>query len=151
MLLAVSLFSTVACLLVISTFREKPKEDLWTIKSTQTDSENHELPLIDQMKLCWKCKKYVFTGLGTSGVIIHFYVFTTLVGQLVAPFGLTEQKFVVDIGVVVMFVGVFGGIVASHILTKYPEKMMMAAYTITLTSIATLAYFFIADRLADKD
>lgn len=32
------------------------------------------------MKICAKNKIFVFTGLGTSCVIFHMYVFTTLIG-----------------------------------------------------------------------
>ena len=53
-------------------------------------------------------------------------------------------------GVLVMATGVVGGVLASLILTRYPDKMTKAAYAVTILSIGTLAYFFVADRLADK-
>ena len=95
-------------------------------------------------------RAYIFTSLGTCGVILHMYVFTTLIGQLVAPYGLTEQDFVVQMGLFIFGFGVLGGIVFSIVLTWYPEKMMKAAYLTCITSILTLAFFFFADTRANK-
>ena len=77
------------------------------------------------------------------------YVFTTLVGQLVAPYGITEQKFVVDMGVIVFGIGILGGVLASLVLTCHPEKMVSAAFGIGVAAILTLVYFFVAARHAD--
>ena len=49
-----------------------------------------------------------------------------------------------------MFTGVLGGVLTSLVLTRYPAKMMVAAYAITIAAIATLGYFLVADKLADK-
>ena len=93
---------------------------------------------------------YLFTSLGTSGVIIHMYVFTTLIGQLVAPYGISEQSFVVDMGLFVFGFGILGGVLFSIVLTWYPEKMTLASYIICITSVLSLAFFFAADVKAVK-
>ena len=49
------------------------------------------------------------------------YVFTTLIGQLVAPYGLTEQKFTIDMGLFVYGFGICGGILFSIALTYHPS------------------------------
>ena len=95
-------------------------------------------------------KRYVLTGIGTCGVILYFYVFTTLIGQLVAPYGITEQEFVIEMGLFVFGFGIPGGIIFSIVLTKYPTHMMKAAFFIRIASIATLIMFFIATVNADK-
>jgi len=38
-----------------------------------------------------KNKEFIFTSLGSSSVMIHNFVFTTILGQLVAPYGITDQ------------------------------------------------------------
>jgi len=47
-------------------------------------------------------------------------------------------------GLVVYGPGILGGVLASVVLTRYPEKMMKAAYLVTVTSTLTLAFFFYA-------
>ena len=91
MLLAVSIFATVVAVLVLVSFREKPNANLYSVDLVDTESVIEPMPLMQQMKLCWRNNEYIFTSLGTSGVIIHMYVFTTLIGQLVIPYGITEQ------------------------------------------------------------
>jgi len=63
----------------------------------------------------------VFTSLGTCGIILHMYVFTTLIGQLVAPYGITEQEVVIDMGLCVYGFGILGGILCSIYLTWNPK------------------------------
>ena len=104
MLLAVACFATLIALLVVLTFREKPGAPLFSFKrdhsrsSTVGDAligdvgnvENRELGMMEQVKLCMGNKEYVLTGVGTCGIILYFYVFTTVIGQLVVPYGLTD-------------------------------------------------------------
>ena len=155
MLLAVSIFATVVAVLVLVSFRDKPNATLSMASSENfapggVISTSAPLPLMQQMKLCWHSKEYIFASLGTSGIIVHMYVFTTLVGQLVIPYGITEQKFVVDMGLVVFGVGILGGVLNSMVQTCYPGKLMTTAYVILLTTVLSLAFFNFADIQANK-
>ena len=95
-------------------------------------------------------KRFVFTSLGTCGIILFMYVFTTVIGQLVAPFGLTEQQFTINMGLCVYGWGILGGILFSVYLTWYPKHMMKSAFVVCIFSVLTLAYFFFADFRADE-
>jgi len=44
------------------------------------NAEMRELGMLDQLKICLCNSEYVLTGIGTSGIIIYFYLFTTVVG-----------------------------------------------------------------------
>ena len=92
----------------------------------------------------------MFTGLGTSGIIIFMYVITTIIGQLVIPYGITDQIFVTNMGLFVFAFGIFGGVIASLVLTRYPQKMMLAAYIIAFGSIASVIFFYMMNRRALK-
>ena len=46
--------------------------------------------------------------------------------------------------------GILGGITFSLILTKYAERMMLAAYIICLGCILSLGFFYIADAHVNK-
>ena len=46
--------------------------------------------------------------------------------------------------------GILGGITFSLILTKYTERMMLAAYIINLGCILSLGFFYIADAHVNK-
>lgn len=104
MLLAVACFATLISFLVVLTFREKPGAPLFSFHrehrraSTFGDAligdignaDYRELGMMEQIKICLNNKEYVLTGIGTCGVILYFYVFTTVIGQLVLPFGLSD-------------------------------------------------------------
>ena len=151
MLLFVSIVASVIALLVIFTFREKPNATLWSRQSALSNTASAgEMSLVEQLRLCWANKEYIFTGLGTSGIIIHMYVFTTVIGQFVAPYGITEQDFVIKMGLYVYGFGVLGGVLASFVLTCYPQKMKLAAYLVAILSTLALGAFFLSDTKANK-
>ena len=102
------------------------------------------------MKLCFANTGFILTGLGTSCVIIHMYVFTTLIGQLVAPYGIDDSQFIINMGLFVLGFGVLGGITFSIILMWYPKKMESAAYLVCIVTILTLGFFYFADKRADQ-
>ena len=78
------------------------------------------------------------------------YVFTTVLGQLVAPYGLTEQQFQMELGLAVYGFGILGGVLFSIYLTWNPRHMLKAAFIVCITSVMTLAYFYFANTRADK-
>jgi len=72
---------------------------------------------------------------------MHMYIFTTFIGQLVAPYGVTESDFVSKMGLYLYGFGIFGGILFSIVLTYFPKKMMTAAYILCVGSLVCLSYF----------
>ena len=76
--------------------------------------------MLDQIKICAKNCEFVLTGFATSGIIIYFYVLTTVIGQIVVPYGLTDQIFVIEMGLFVYCFGIPGGILFSIVLTYKP-------------------------------
>ena len=156
MMMASAIFATLVAICVVVSFRERPgaaifrpgagNEDLIAAE----DGATEQVSLLQQMKLCLRNKAYLFTSLGTCGVIMHMYVFTTVIGQLVGPYGINDQQFVTEMGLFVFGFGVLGGVVFSCILMRFPSKMMLAAYIICIASLLCLAYFFVEDRQADR-
>jgi len=102
------------------------------------------------MKLCLNNKAYILTSLGTCGVIMHMYVFTTVIGQLVGPFGIKDQTFITSMGLFVFGFGVLGGVIFSIILMRFPGKMMLAAYIICIASFLCLGAFYFEDKRSDR-
>jgi len=86
MMLASAIFSTVIMLGVILAFKERPGAAVFKSRSGSEDlivsesSAKQDLSLMVQMKLCMTNKAFVLVGLGNCGVIMHMYVFTTLIG-----------------------------------------------------------------------
>ena len=152
MMLASAIFATVIMILVWISFRErlgaavfKPKQGNSELIAAETAAKK-DLPMCQQMRLCALNKAYMFTSLGTSCIIIHMYVFTTLIGQLVLPFGITDVAFITEMGLFVYGFGIIGGVISSIVLMRYPEKMMFSAFLINIVSLLCLAFFFVADR-----
>lgn len=81
---------------------------------------------------------------------MHMYIFTTFIGQLVAPYGITESDFVSKMGLYLFGFGIVGGILFSVVLTVFPSKMMKANYVLNVASILSLGFFVFADINADK-
>ena len=106
MLLAVACFATLISILVLLTFREKAGSPLFVVTKGSNsrgssvsgdalmgnigNAEIREAGMMEQVKLCMVNKEYVLTGIGTCGIILYFYVFTTVIGQLVLPYGLDD-------------------------------------------------------------
>ena len=82
--------------------------------------EMREHGMFDQVKLCVRNCEFVLTGLSTSYIIIFFYVFSTVLGQLVYPYGLTDSSFTIEMGLFVYGFGIPGGVLFSLVLTWKP-------------------------------
>ena len=82
--------------------------------------EMKEIGMLDQVMLCAKNREFVLTGIGTSYIIIYFYVLTTVLGQIVYPYGLTDSSFTIKMGLFVYGFGIPGGILFSLVLTWKP-------------------------------
>ena len=157
MMLCLAIFSTVVTILIVFSYREAPDAPLFTCKRTkvqqtenQSTSEKKELGNLEQLKLCFTNSEFVFTSMGTSGVLTYINIFTTIQGQLVDPYGIHSDNFFTWLGVYVQGFGVVGGVVFSIPLAAYPGKMMASAYVSCIMSIVCLAYFYAADIAANK-
>ena len=83
MMLASAIFATVVTIAVIVSFRERPGVPICGTNESNnepSEAERPSLTLMEQLKVCMDNKAYIFTGIGTCGVILHMYVFTTLIG-----------------------------------------------------------------------
>ena len=105
--------------------------------------------LMLQLKTCLNNKEFVFTGIGTGGILIYNNVISTIFGQLLVPYGITNDKFVTKMGVYFTGIGIVDGLVFAAILTWLPKFMNKAAYVICIASIVVLGYFYYADIEAD--
>ena len=76
------------------------------------------------------------------------YVITTIIGQLVIPYGIDDQTFVTNMGLYLYAFGIFGGVLASLVLTRYPKKMMLAAYIIAFGTMASVIFFYMMNKRA---
>ena len=156
MMMASAIFATVVAVAVLVSFRERPGAAIFRPRAgaaeliAAEDGAQARVPLLKQMMLCLRNRAYLFTSLGTCGVIMHMYVFTTVIGQLVGPYGITDQTFVTQMGLFVFGFGVLGGVIFSLILMRFPAQMMLAAYIVCVASLACLAFFYVADRQADR-
>ena len=157
MMLCLAIFATVVTILIVLSYREAPDAPLFSCKSrkveerqNESSSEKKELGNLEQLKLCFSNSEFVFTSLGTSGVLTYINIFTTVQGQLVDPYGIHSDDFFTWLGVYVQGFGVVGGVVFSILLAAYPSKMMASAYISCIMSIVCLAYFYAADIAANK-
>ena len=95
-------------------------------------------------------KVYIFTGLTSSCMIIHLYVMMPNIGLLTAAYGISDTDFYSKLGIYMPLFGIVGGIFYSIILTRYSGKMMLGAFSVIIGSIASLAFFYYVDSLADR-
>ena len=82
--------------------------------------------------------------------MIHLYVLTTVVGQVPTAYGIADTVFLNKMGMYMEVFGIVGGILFSIVLTWYPGRLMMGAYTIIIGLIASLAFFLYVNTLADR-
>ena len=150
MMLASAIFSTVITLLVVFTSRDKPGVPMWSTKASQKKPSNNsfesEIPIKEQWRLCFNNKTFMFTAMSSCSVMIHMYLFTTIIGQLVYTNGLTDTAFVTTMGLYLQTAGIIGGIVFAMVLSRYPDKLYYGSYTITIGCLLSLAFFVIGDH-----
>ena len=103
-----------------------------------------------QLKLCLRNKEFLFTGMGTGGIIVFANVWSTVFSQLISPYGITNDEFFTTLGITSTSVGIFGGLAFAAVLTRYPKLMNSAASFICITTMIVLGYFYYADIIADK-
>ena len=65
-------------------------------------------------------------------------------GQVIYPYGFTDDTLVTKLGIYLQGFGIASGVLAALFLTKYPKFIEAAAYAIVITTIASLALFYIA-------
>lgn len=60
-------------------------------------------------------------------------------------YGISDDNFDTKMTVFNPSAGIIGGILYSLVLTKYPKKMMLGAYTINIGLIFSWAFFYYVD------
>ena len=161
MLITVAAIALTLTFLAILTFRERPgvpifgtKDKLKELEFTKKTDEGNQVaesvPLMEQFKRCVRNKIFVFTGLASNSMLIHLYLMTTVVGQLTAAYGISDTDFLNKMAMYMPAFGIVGGILYSIILTWYPGKMMLGAYSVNIGLIISLAFFYYVDSLANR-
>ena len=98
-----------------------------------------------QFKLCLRNKEFIFTGMGTGGIIVYANVWSTVFSQLISPYGITNDKFFTTLGITSTSVGIVGGFIFAAVLTKFPKLMNAAASVVCIATMVVLGYFYYAD------
>jgi hypothetical protein len=77
--------------------------------------------------------------------IVFIYVFATIIGQLVNPFGFSSSDYSELLGILNNGFGILGAVLASVFLRGAQERTYkMAAIISNITTIITFSYFIIA-------
>ena len=77
-------------------------------------------------------------------MIIFMFVFTTVMGQIIYPYGITESSFNTTLGIYLQSFGVTSGILYSLFLFKFPRFLHKTAYLIAISTLAATIFFYIA-------
>ena len=67
-----------------------------------------------------------------------------MIGQVIYPYGFTEDTLVTTLGLYLQGFGILSGILAALLLTKYPKFMESAAYAIVIATTISFTLFYIA-------
>ena len=77
--------------------------------------------------------------------IVFVYVFATIIGQLVAPFGFEDSDFVEVLGILTNGFGIIGAVIASILLRGATDRNYKAASMISnLMTTVSFVYFILA-------
>ena len=58
-----------------------------------------DLSMKEQLRLCLANKEYVFTALGNGCVILFLFLYLTIYGVMLYPYGFTDEEFIANCGV----------------------------------------------------
>ena len=96
-------------------------------------------------------KNFVLASIASSVGIVYYFVFTTLIDQIIEPFGITSSSFFGSLGIIFNSCGMVGGIITATILGKYPTLFKHAGLTIATLTLVTLSVFVYAVYLVDME
>ena len=103
MLIMIASFGTVITLLVLIGFKEK------AINIDEV-SERNEITLKEELKHLSANRNYKFATLSLSLTFMFIWTFSTVVGQLISPFGMDNTEFASKLGFLFNGVGIIGSI-----------------------------------------
>lgn len=92
-----------------------------------------------------------------SLMFVIFYVVSTLVGELILPFGIVDDEFTSLLGICFNICGVAGSIFSCVVISKVQKKskqpvptLKRAAFIFTILTLAAFCYFAYATLKADR-
>ena len=88
--------------------------------------------------------------LGTSLLHTFNYALTTVLGQLILPYGIDDSSFNSVCGIIFIVGGIVGGIVGSALLTRFPQYLFSSNILITILSFVTLMYFWLSAKFISR-
>ena len=92
----------------------------------------------------------MLASMASSIGIVYFYVFTTLIGEIITPFGIDDSAFFGTLGLLFNSFGILGGIMTALILSKYPSLFKQCGILIAITTLITLCLFTYATYIVDR-
>ena len=93
------------------------------------------------MTAAFSSTEFTLSFVASSLVICHYYTFTSVLPQLISPFGFDDTSFNSIAGVLFNLFGVLGGVLTALILYYNPRKLPEAALFVALATTATFIYF----------
>jgi hypothetical protein len=96
-------------------------------------------------KLAIKNCNFMLAMFSSSLQIVFIYVFATIMGQLVSPFGFDDSDFLEVLGILNNGLGIIGAILASLLLRGAVEKDYKKASIISnVLTLLSFGYFILA-------
>ena len=80
--------------------------------------------------------------LAASTLIIFIFVFTSIIGQLIYPYGINSDKFFEKAGLYYQGIGMIGGILSAIFLMYYPYLMLSKYVSVILTILMSICFEF---------
>ena len=99
--------------------------------------------MLFQFKVCVRDSVFMFNMLSSSLIIIFIFVFTSILGQLVYPFGVTSDKLFEQMGFNIYTVGIIGAVISAMVLAYFPY-LILSNYLIIGFTIVSWILFDIA-------
>mmetsp|Transcript_1658 Transcript_1658/g.1111 ORF Transcript_1658/g.1111 Transcript_1658/m.1111 type:complete len:211 (-) Transcript_1658:228-860(-) len=148
MLVVMSIFCTVIMVLVIFTFQNKPPVSPSANRTSLNDIPQDSM--CDQFKYLSHHRDYLLASTASSIGIVYFYVFTTLIGEIILPFGIDDSAFFGTLGLLFNIFGILGGICTALVLSKYPGLFKQCGILIAVMTLLTLCLFTYATYIVDR-
>ena len=92
----------------------------------------------------------MFSTIATALLHNFNYVFTTILGQLLLPYGIDDSSFTSVCGVIFIVGGVIGGIAGSALLTRYPQCLFASNILVAVLSFIVFVYFWLSARYISR-
>lgn len=100
--------------------------------------------MMEQLKICFSRPDYLFTAIGNACTMLFLFLYLTVYGIMLEPYGYTDESFISNVGVATQTVGIISGVAGSIVLIMKPNWLAPASFLVAFAALGGVVFFDLA-------